>query len=144
MVYQGKTLGSASLPPIISSRGESISGGVLKQVTATLWTKMILMKCFGVFGASSDVKTQMLKLFISAFHGPYWLSSSNFPCLFVGDIFSSSSFTFFSSSSSSYFVLEAPITLSSPRNFFWQKKIILEMVWNGDKIGQWSNHFLAP
>ena len=35
MVYQGKTLGSASLPPLISSWDES--GGVLKQVTTTLW-----------------------------------------------------------------------------------------------------------
>ena len=39
MVYQGKILGSASLPPIISSRGESDSGGMLKQVTATLWAR---------------------------------------------------------------------------------------------------------
>ena len=62
MVYQGKILGSASLPPIISSRGESDSGGVLKQVTATLWAKMILMKCIAVFGASSDAKTQMLTI----------------------------------------------------------------------------------
>ena len=62
MVYQGKTLGSASLPPIISSRGESDSGGMLKQVTATLLAQLILMKCFAVFGASSDAKTQMLTI----------------------------------------------------------------------------------
>ena len=62
MVYQGKILGSASLPPIISSRGESDSGGMLKQVTATLWAQLIQTKRFAVFGASSDAKTQMLTI----------------------------------------------------------------------------------
>ena len=66
-VYQGKTFGSASLPPLISSWDES---GMLKQVNANSYPDF--SKHYGhswyswntllSFGASSVVKAQMLTI----------------------------------------------------------------------------------